>query len=212
MVILKNVRTSKLYEQRGMQLIMKQRLIQVWGILDPVYFFCTRLQCLEQITGNTNVFRIRLTRYQGREVILSDGTVIKKKDLLVKIHLNNVRILKEMQSIDKNFKKSLFLYKKVQESLPDLAFFIIHHKNKDQIKGIIGVTMIDKAYQRLGFESASFSSRSYLWFKRIALYPIHLLSSSKSSSKRKKTPIPQYLFMSKDAICEKYGAYAKNIA
>ena len=94
-----------------------------------------------------------------------------------------------MQCIDENFKKSLFLYKKVQASLPDLAFFIIHHNKNDQIKGIIGITMIDKGYKRLGFESFSLSSHSYLWFKRIAHYPIHLLSSSKPSSKGKKCPL-----------------------
>jgi hypothetical protein len=191
---------------------MKQRLIHVWGMLDPFYFFCTRLHCLEQITGNPNIFRVRLTRYKGRDVVLSDGTLIKKNDLLVKIHLHNVRILKEMQCIDGNFKRSFFLYKKVQESLPDLAFFITHHNSKNHIKGIIGITMIDKGYERLGFESVSLSSHSYLWFKRIALYPIHIFSSSKPSSKRKKTPTPQYLFMSKDIICEKHGTIAKNIA
>ncbi|MET4559636.1 hypothetical protein ABIA69_000779 [Lysinibacillus parviboronicapiens] len=190
---------------------MKQRIIQVWSILDPIYFFFTRLQCLEQNTKNHNVFRVRLTRYKGREVILSDGTVIKKNDLLVKIHFHNVRILKEMQNFD-NFKKSVYLYKKIQESLPNLAFFIIHHKNKNQIKGIIGITFIDRGYKRLGFESVPLSNRSYLWFKRITLFPIHVLSSSKYPSKRKKIPTPRYLFMSKDAICEKCGALTKKVS
>lgn len=211
MVNLKEEMTSKLYGQ-GESRIMKYRLIQVWAILDSFYFFCTRLQCLEQITGNTNIFRIRLTRYKGREVVLSDGTSIEKNDLLVKIHLHNVRILKEMQCMDKNLTKTRFLYKKVQESLPDLALFIIHHKNQKKIKGIIGITMIDKGYKRLGFEAFFISNRSYILFKRIALYPIYFLSSSASSSKRKKAPTPQYLFMSKDAICEKYGTSIKNIA
>jgi hypothetical protein len=191
---------------------MKYRLIQVWSLLDSAYFFCTRLQCLEQITGNANVFRVRLTRYKGREVLLSDGTLIKKNDLLIKIHLHNVRILNEMQCIDEKFKKTLFLYKKVQESLPGLAFYLLHHKNNDQIKGVIGITLIDKGYKRLGFESYSLSSRSYIWYKRISLYPIHVLSISTPSFKKKKVRTPQYLFMSKDSLCEKYGAFAKDIA
>ena len=198
-----------------MPITMKQHLIQVWTLFDSVYFFCTRLQCLEQISGNSNILRVRLTRYKGRKIILSDGTSINKNDLLVKIHLHNVRILKEMQCMDKNLKKTRFLYKKVQESLPDLALFIIRHKYKDQIKGIIGITMINKGYKRLGFESVFISNRSYLRFKRIALYPIHLLSSSKPSSnkgKQMKMPTPQYLFMSKSSICEKYGTCAKSIA
>jgi hypothetical protein len=191
---------------------MKYRLIQVWSLLDSAYFFCTRLQCLEQITGNTNVFRVRLTRYKGREVLLSDGTLIKKNDLLIKIHLHNVRILKDMQRIDENFKKTLFLYNKVKESLPGLAFYLLHHKNNDQIKGLIGITLIDKGYKRLGFESYSLSSRSYIWYKKISLYPIHILSISTPSFKRKKVRTPQYLFMSKDSLCEKYGVFSKDIA
>ena len=107
---------------------MKQCLIQVWGMLNHIYLFCTRLECLEKISKKYNIFRVRLTRYKGREVVLSDGTLIKKNDLLVKIHLHNVRILKEMKSLDKNIKKPVYLYKKVQQSLPDLAIFIIQHK------------------------------------------------------------------------------------
>lgn len=188
---------------------MKQCFILIWSVFDKVYLICTRLECLELISSKYNVFRIRLTRYKGREIVLSDGTIIKKNDLLVKIHLHNVRILKEMKCMDENISRSLFLYKKVQESLPDLAIFIIQHKKNEQIKGIIGITMIDKGYKRLGFESASFSSFSYLWFKRIALYPIHFLASS---SKKKQMPIPRYLFMSKDIICKKYGTDSKKIA
>lgn len=184
----------------------------MWWICDHVYLLCTRLQCLEHISKNSNIFRVRLTHYKGRDVVLSDGTEIKKNDLLVKIHLHNVRILQEMKSLDQSINKSLFLYKKVQESLPDLAVFIIQHKQSENIKGIIGITMINKGFRRLGFESVAPTSFSYLWLKKLALYPIHLLSSSTPSSTRKHTPTPQYLFMSKDGICKKYGLSVKNIA
>ncbi|MCG7344179.1 hypothetical protein MHZ92_08545 [Sporosarcina sp. ACRSL] len=190
---------------------MKQHIINVWSIADPFYLKCTRLQCLEQITGRYSIFRIRLTRYKGREVVLSDGTIIKKNDLLVKIHLHNVRIMKEMQKIDKATNK-LYLYKTVYNSMPALAFYVLQHHHREQIKGIIGITSIDKGYRRLGFESFSFSSRMYTWFKRISHYSIHLLSSSKASSKRNKTPMPRYLFMSKDTLCEKYGSLQNNAA
>lgn len=190
---------------------MKRHILKLWSIIDPIYFSFTRLQCLEQITGHSNIFRVRLTRYKGREVHLSDGTLIKKNDILVKIHLHNVRILSEVQCFD-DLKKSLFLYKKIQESLPDLAFYITHHKNHKQIKGIIGISFIDKGYKRFGFESFSCSSLSYIWFKRIALYPIHLLSRSKKNLKRKIIPTPHYLFMSKTTLCQKYGTFLNTVA
>lgn len=196
---------------RKEKIVVKRRILKLWSIIDPIYFSCTRLQCLEQITGHSNIFRVRLTRYKGREVQLSDGTLIRKNDTLVKIHLHNVRILREMQSFDE-FKKSVFLYKKVQESLPDLAFYISHHKNRNQIKGIIGISFIDKGYKRFGFESFPCSSLSYIWFKRLALYPIHFLSRTSRTSKKKRFPIPQYLFMSKNTLCKKYGLFVNNVA
>lgn len=191
---------------------MKRRIIQVWSYLDPIYIIFTRLQCLEQLTGNRNIFRIRLTRYKGRDVTLSDGTSIRKNDLLIKIHLHNVRILKDMQHFD-DFKKSIFLYKWVQQSLPDLAFYVIHHKKYDEIKGIIGITLIDKGYKRLGFDTLSCSSRIYYWFKRLALYPIHYLSIPQTNTKKKNisTTSPRYLFMSKNVLCNKYGSYLKKV-
>ncbi|WP_252502188.1 hypothetical protein [Sporosarcina sp. Marseille-Q4943] len=190
---------------------MKRQIINIWSLIDPFYLKCTRLQCLEQIIGKYNIFRIRLTRYKGREVVLSDGTVIQKNDLLVKIHLHNVRVLKEMDSMDGKL-KILFLYKAAYYSMPALALYVLQHEQRDHIKGIIGITMIEKGYDRLGFESFTFSSSMYTLFKRISLYPIHLLANSKSSSKRKKTPVPRYLFMSKDSLSNKYGSLHRNIA
>ena len=142
-----------------------------------------------------NIFRVRLTRYKGREVVLSDGTIVKKNDLLIKIHLHNVRLLKEMQRADENFKKTLFLYKKVQESLPDLAVYLLHHKKNEQIKGLIGITTLDKGYKRLGFEAFSLSSRSYIWIKLISHYRIHYLSLNYSTSKGKRYELPLFIYV-----------------
>ncbi|UAL53095.1 MULTISPECIES: YkoP family protein [Metabacillus] len=184
---------------------MRVRLyvISAWSIIDPLYFFFTRLHYLEQTKKNDTIFRVRLTRYKGRLVVLSDGTMIKKNDVLVKIHLHNARLLKELQSIDTDFKKAMLLYKKVKESLPHLALYIQRHKNKGEIKGIIGITMLTKGCERLGFESYTISSPTYKWFKKLALYPIYLLSMSKLPPKGKKRPSPKYVFMSKESLYEK---------
>lgn len=182
---------------------MKRFVISIWSICDSLYLSCSRLQCLEKFSGKTNILRIRLTRYKGRAVTLSDGTIINKNDLLVKIHLHNVRLLKEMQQIDERFKKSLYLYKSVEKSLPGLANFIQQHTLADHIKGIVGITMLDRAYKPLGFEAAPITSVVYFWFKRIGQYPIHLLSNS--AKKKQKSLTPRYLFMSKHVLNEKYG-------
>ncbi|WP_318839092.1 YkoP family protein [Priestia endophytica] len=190
---------------------MRMRLffISAWSTIDPLYYLCTRLHYIEQTRENANIFRVRLTRYKGREVILSDGTIIKKNDVLVKIHLHNVRLLKELQGFNNDLRKTMILYKKVKESLPHLALYIQRHENEKEIKGIVGITMLNKGCERLGFEPYTISSRTYKWFKQLALYPIYLLSTPKRPPKNRKTPSPKYLFMSKGSLLTKYGFHIK---
>ena len=71
-----------------------------------------------------NIIRIKLTKYKGRSVFLSDGTQINKQDTLIKIHLHNVRLLKELKDIKSELKKAKIIYRYVQKSLPDLEKYI----------------------------------------------------------------------------------------
>lgn len=183
---------------------MRRLICQIWGMLDPLYLFCTKLECIQHSDGRPAVFRIRLTRYKGRTITLSDGTKICKNDVLVKIHLHNVRLLQEMLGLDEPVNKAFLLYRRVQEALPDLAAYVVQHPQTEQIKGIIGITMLNTGYRRLGFESVTLSSRMYLWFKRLGQYPLYMLFRPESI-RLKALPTPHYLFMSKHSMCERYG-------
>lgn len=67
--------------------------LNLWGWIDPIYFRFTRLDYVENHLGKRTIMRVRLTKYKGREITLSDGTVIHKNDLLLKIHLHNIKLL-----------------------------------------------------------------------------------------------------------------------
>ncbi|CDQ18159.1 hypothetical protein SAMN05192559_10298 [Halobacillus karajensis] len=179
--------------------------IALWKIVDPIYFSCTRLQHLGNKRNHPSIFRVRLTCYKGRDVTLSDGTVIKKNDVLLKIHLHNARLLHEFREMDSDLKKAMILYKKVKESFPHLACYLEQHRDVKDIKGIIGISVLNKGCERLGFDSYTISSPWYKWFKQLAHYPIYLLSTPKPYAIWKKRPSPKYLFMSKDRLLNKYG-------
>ncbi|HWO75211.1 MAG TPA: hypothetical protein VNM69_04735 [Bacillus sp. (in: firmicutes)] len=186
---------------------MRLRLyfISLWSIIDPIYYYLTRLRYLDSPAGSPPIFRVRLTKYKGRNVVLSDGTQIQRNDILVKIHLHNVRLLKELSGINNDVKKSLLIYQQVKESMPYLTRYIERHQRNSEIKGIIGITFINKGIKRLGFEQVDIINPFYKWYKLITLYPIHFLSSSQSFLKGNKKPCPSYLFMSKDGLFNKYG-------
>ncbi|MGR5985610.1 YkoP family protein [Bacillus cytotoxicus] len=84
---------------------MKSYVLTIWNFIDPIYYKFTRLTYIHKGTCDDNILRVRLTRYKGKNITLSDGTQINKNDTLIKIHLHNVRLLNEMKSFENNIKK-----------------------------------------------------------------------------------------------------------
>jgi hypothetical protein len=185
--------------------IMRGYVLSIWSLVDPIYYFFTRLTYLpcEEIKGN--IFRIRLTKYKGRNIVFSDGTQINKNDTLVKIHLHNVRLLKELKDIKSELKKAKIIYHYVQKSLPGIEIHIRNCSHSQEIKGIIGITLLNKGCERLGFEVFDISHPIYKWFKRFAFLPIGILSSQKASIRQILThQKPNYLVMSTNKLSNMY--------
>jgi len=106
-------------------------------MVDPIYFRFTRLNYVENNAGKQTIMRVRLTKYKGRKIILSDGTEINKNDFLLKIHLHNIEILQQIQDYNSDVRKALLIYKSVRESLPALAHYIKIKGYSNEIKGLI---------------------------------------------------------------------------
>ncbi|RHW42067.1 hypothetical protein D1B31_05355 [Neobacillus notoginsengisoli] len=181
---------------------MKQYIVSAWDLLDPFYYRCTRLTYLE---NHDNIFRVRLTRYKGRELILSDGVRISKNDLLVKIHLHNVRLLKEIYPLRSEIRKAKMIYQHVHQSLPGIEGYVRSHKRSAEIKGIIGITTLCTGSERLGFEVFDILHPAYKLLKWTAFLPITFLSANGSTlRKMSRMPPPGYLVMSKDKLHRLY--------
>nr|WP_085994400.1 hypothetical protein [Oceanobacillus senegalensis] len=186
---------------------MKKNCLFVWNVLDPIYYQFTRLNYIKNNVGERTIIRVRLTRYKGRDAMLQDGTAIRKNDLLLKIHLHNVRLLNEMQSYNSDIRRALVTYKCVKDALPSLAHYIQSNGNMCQVKGLVGITTLHKGCKTLGFEVYPIKNKYYKWFKQIALFPIHLLSSR---TIKKEYPAPMYLMMSVNNLIKKYGSENKD--
>lgn len=184
---------------------MKGYLITIWNLIDPFYYFCTRLTYPPYEETEDNIFRVRLTKYKGKKIVLSDGTRINKNDTLVKIHLHNVRLLKELKNIKSEIKKAKMIYRYVQKSLPGIELYIRNQRHSNKIKGIIGITSLNKGCERLGFELVDISHPVYKWFKRCSFLPIGILSSQTTSIPYiLKHQQPKYLFMSTKKLSNMY--------
>jgi hypothetical protein len=187
-------------------LLVRLFILTIWNYVDPIFYFFRRLEWIGGESKKDCVFRVRLTTYKGRELFLQDGSSIKKNDCLVKIHLHNIRILKEVRRIKSPLLRTRAIYRMVEKSMPMLADYISNHPKKDSIKGIIGVTMLDKGVTHLGFEKAYPKSRLYRLFKLITQFPIFLLASTSLSLQHIRRQKTVYLVMAKETIVSRYLA------
>ncbi|MCY9761913.1 hypothetical protein M5X06_24545 [Paenibacillus alvei] len=181
---------------------LKMFIISVWNRFDPIYYSLTRLTFPDQ--SLSNIFRVRLLRYRGKAVMLSDGTHIEHSDLLLKIHLHNVRLLTEILPLDNDVKKGRIIYRAVEQSLPGVCRYIQSHPKFSEIKAIIGITMLHRGCTHLGFDIVQIHNPFYRAFKWISQMPIHFLSVS-SPLKTYRKQNPRYLLMSTDLLMHKYG-------
>ncbi|WP_424474974.1 YkoP family protein [Oceanobacillus kimchii] len=179
---------------------MRNYLLDVWNIIDPIYYTCSRLHSVsenDQKNSNNTLFRVRLTNYLGNDVVLQDGTIIHKHDLLLKIHLHNVKILNELRKTDNQFKKALYIYHEIKRGLPMLANYISLYEKSNEIKGIIGITSLSQGANKLGFEVFDIKNTYYRTYKKYAISPMNFIANTSIKA-------PVYLLMSKNKLINTY--------
>ncbi|NPC93933.1 hypothetical protein HOO54_17355 [Bacillus sp. WMMC1349] len=179
---------------------MNRFFLTIWHLIDPFYYFFSRLTFID--CRRKSIFRVRLTKYKGIDVMLSDGTTIKKNDVLIKIHLHNVKLIREFQNIESAVRRGVLIYQKVLSSMPTLAEYVSNHQKAEQIKGIIGITTLHKGIDRLGFEAVQPANRFYKCFKKMTQLPILFLTTRPFSFRN--IPPSQYLFISKEKLFDSY--------
>lgn len=95
------------------------------------------------------------------------------------------------------------MYKYVLTSMPVLANYLQNHPNEEKIKGIIGITTLNRGVNTLGFECFTPGSKWYRFIKKLGQLPIFFLSSSSMKNLQKHRL--SYLFISKEKLYAEYG-------
>ncbi|MGG3161250.1 hypothetical protein ABEO87_05920 [Geobacillus stearothermophilus] len=171
--------------------------------MDPLYYACSRLEYVGgKENGCRSIFRVRLLRYKGETIRLSDGTTIAANDWLLKIHLHNVRLLRELMQYRGDIQKGRYIFEQVKASLPYVAHHLYHHEQSACIKGIIGVTMLNKGCERLGFDVIDIADSFYRWLKMASHWPMMTVAQHRLMPLVRP---PKYLLMSKEKLFSLYG-------
>ncbi|UFJ41617.1 hypothetical protein LOK74_03635 [Brevibacillus humidisoli] len=113
-----------------------------------------------------NIFRIVLLRYRGEVLTTSDGRQIHPGDLIIKLHIHNYHLATMFQGIKNDTRMVLLLRRHVLESLPQLAAYVASLPQSEQIKGIVGTTMLYKGAEQLGFTVSEVPLTIFFRYKR----------------------------------------------
>lgn len=135
---------------------------------------------------------------------MEDGTEIMKGDLLVKVHLHNYLLVRKMVGVQSDVKRALLVHDIVKESMPGLARFIKSHPLADQIKGIMGVTVLNRGIKRLGFDSFDLKNPIYHHWKKLYMVPMTAICQGSLGQLWSTKHQPKYLMMSKTTLFYRY--------
>ncbi|RXT13803.1 hypothetical protein [Ammoniphilus sp. CFH 90114] len=177
-------------------------ILPLWGVIDYIYYQFNRLQLVDR--GQENIFRVRVTTYRGKPIYMDDGEVIQPGDLLLKIHLYNYQLMKQMCHLDSDIRRALYVYQAVEQSLPGLAQFVFSHPRANELKGVLGVTLLNRGIKKLGFSSFDIESDWYRTWKKTYMIPMYCICHGQFKLSQTRKLEPKYVIMSKERLFERY--------
>lgn len=147
----------------------------------------------------TNLFRLALKRYHGPEIYDKDGTLLAKKgDLVADIHLASVRLQCKDSEIQKIGIRALSL---VRKSLPGLAKFVAESPEYQNIKVLVGYTLLNRGIKSLGFQvqevPTSWTIRRIAFMQRVIMSIYHPLGKARNNKRLGK---PKLVWISKQQL------------
>jgi len=183
----------------------KKNLLQIfWYRVEKIIRYLARIEDVLE-NGKPSLLRIALRKYRGQELLLADGTFLRKGDFVGELHINN-ETLENITSTQEPFLMGLSARQAVRDSLKNLANWLGQNPRYQNIKAIAGLTLLHRGSRSLGFQAyhaSSFFLRLARWYQIWLLMIFHPAGRKRVTKYLKKLK-PKYLAMSKNELCKRY--------
>lgn len=206
-VIIQEIKKRGLQPAALSELIPEKRKKLSYALFEKWDQTVLRLMGVKDLSdkGRPTVFRVALRKFKEKQLPLPDGTILKKGDLVVELHLNNT-FFKQFGERNELSMLGLLAKHKVQEDLPAIAGWIAANPRHDEIKAITGLTIIHRGSRLVGFHTfdlpplKSFLIRLYESMVLVMLHP----SGYRRITRYWKKLTPKLLVMSKIELFRRY--------
>lgn len=138
---------------------------------------------------------VDIHKYKGNKVLLSDGTVISKGDIVAEIHVNN----KKMKGI-----KIRQIVEILISELTNISNAMEYNKDYINVKAVYGRTVLFPIAKKVGFEVIDINKKILKYFLYVWDNIIKRVFST-SSKETFTIKEPKEVWISKQALIEKMG-------
>lgn len=154
--------------------LAKRCLVRGWLLWEALFHLLFRVRPLEAGSG---LLGLRVRRYNGQALTLSDGETLHEGDSVIELHLDNKTLLELSGKSRSTMQLAVHLIRAMEQCMPLLARKMAEEPTLRHIKGLYGISMIHRGASQFGFTVTELREG---WFKTLArwylkwlLYVIH---------------------------------------
>ncbi len=180
---------------------LKKRARGLWSFMEKFIRKLAGIKDLEE--GHTSVWRTALRRYRGKDWNLPDGSVLRRGDRYLELHLNNERLLSLADENTTRERMAIIALREARKDLPALARLLNSEKKYHSVKALIGITLLHRGTRRLGF--TAYDLKPGLFSKITCRYERFLLAlfhpgGFKSLRHYREELAPKYVVMTRQEL------------
>lgn len=175
----------------------------LWSRVDAVIRLLAGIKDLE----GSKIWRVALRRYRGQSRRLADGTIVKKGDRLLELHLNNDFLSGMARDTASPEGIAVKAAKEVAHSLSRLARLLKEDNRYQKVKAVFGITILNRPVRRFGFEVYDLEPGALTaltrFYEKMILSIYHPWGPGALKNYRRSV-MSKYVIMSKNELIRRY--------
>jgi peptidoglycan-N-acetylglucosamine deacetylase len=144
--------------------------------------------------------------YQGPEVRLQCGTVVRRGDLLLELHFRREALLTLMDNPDPR-QLGLALLRLAERDVPRLALALAREARFREVKALHALTLFHRGIARYGFEvlpvEERWRERWFTWWHRLLMARDHPAGAARVRKHQEKL-VTKHVWISREALIRQY--------
>ncbi|OPX88388.1 MAG: hypothetical protein A4E53_02026 [Pelotomaculum sp. PtaB.Bin104] len=191
--------------QNSSRPLSKKIALVLWGWIDRII---RRLSGIRELgDGKASIWRLALRRYRGQDWAMKDGTLLRKGDYYLEIHINNDRLLALIDQNTSVERMGIIALREVCNGLPEVAKLMQSGQRYGMAKVLLGITLLHRGTERVGFTAYDLKPGFFRtvtgWYEKMLLALFH--PGGLNNLKRYRQGLsPKYVVMTRQEIIAQY--------